>query len=78
MRDDPSLVGDRLIEFTDEQEWHDFNANRVMRDLQYDEWCKVHGYDPEDPETARMYEVDTVLTCGSTAAQAFWSEHGYI
>jgi hypothetical protein len=61
----------------EEREWHDFNANRVMRDLQYDEWCTAHGFDPEDAHTAWLYELDTVETCPSTEAQAFWREKGF-
>lgn len=75
--DMPTPEVDRLEE-AERREWWNFNANRVVRDQQYEEWCAVHGYDPEDANTAYLYELDTVATCGSTETESFWRENGYL
>jgi CelD/BcsL family acetyltransferase involved in cellulose biosynthesis len=64
------------LEASDRQAWLDMNANRINRDMEYEEWCAVRGLDPEDANTAFLFELDTVETAGPVRA-SFWREHGY-
>jgi hypothetical protein len=67
---------DPRIDFPEMTEsfWFSFNATRAQRDLEYEAWCAVHTLDPEDVESAVVYERSGAA---HSMDRDFWFEQGY-